>query len=77
MSKEKTTAGKRNAYNIRGAISQAIFREYIFAQGEESYQFTAFAKFDRLSLSALAGIAARAIMKEPRLNVVLRKNQAS
>lgn len=73
MSKERTTAEKRNAYNIRGFVSQAIFREFIVAQGDEVLKGTLVGQFDRPLLSALASIATRAIMKEPRLNVVLRK----
>ena len=73
MSKAKTTAQKKNAYNIRGEVSQAIFREFIVAQGDEVFKHTAVGKFNRPLLSALAGIATRAIMKDPCLNVVLKK----
>jgi len=74
MSRERTTtAQKKNAYPIRRQISQAIFREYIVAQGDEIMKNTAVSRFDRPMLSCLSDIAARAIMNEPRLNVVLRK----
>ena len=73
MAKEKTTAQKRNAYNIRGVVSQAIFRQLIIAQGEEVLKHTLVGRFDRPLLSALAGIATKAVMNEPQLNVVLRK----
>ncbi len=74
VAEKKTTAQKRNAYNIRGFVSQAIFREFIIAQGDEVLKGTLVGQFDRPLLSALSNIATRAIMKEPRLNVVLRKN---
>ncbi len=73
MSKAETTAQKRNAYNIRCEVSQAIFKEFIVAQGEEVLKHTLVGKFDRPLLSALAGIATRAVMKDPRLDVVLKK----
>jgi len=68
-----STADKRNAYEIRGRISQAIFKEFIVAQGDEVFKNTVVRRFDMPMLSALTGIATRAIMKESRLNVVLRK----
>lgn len=74
MSKAKMTAQKRNAYDIRGEVSQSIFREFIVAQGDDTLKYTIVGKFDRPLLSTLAGIATRAVMKDPRLNVVLKKN---
>ena len=53
--------------------AQAIFKEFIVAQGQEDFKFTAFARFDRPSLSVLASIATRSVMKNPRLDVVLKK----
>jgi len=73
VAKERTTADKRNAYSIRCFVSQAIFKEFIVAQGDECFKYTKFPLFDRPELSVLAGIATKAIMKDPRLNVVLRK----
>lgn len=73
MSSEKTTAQKSNAYKIRTVISQSIFRGLIIEQGNEILKDTAVGRFDRPLLSCLSNIATTAIMKEPRLNVVLRK----
>lgn len=74
MSRERTTtAQKKNAYPIRWQISQSIFREFIVAQGNEVIKNTAVSRFDRPMLSCLADIATRAIMNEPRLGVVLKK----
>ena len=73
MTQEKTTAQKKNAYRIRVRIDQMIFRELITEQGGEVLRGTVVGSFDRPLLSALAHIATTAIMKDPRLNVVLRK----
>ncbi|MCK4785874.1 MAG: hypothetical protein KAV87_19110 [Desulfobacteraceae bacterium] len=73
MAQEKTTAQKKNAYSIRCRVSQAIFEEFIVSQGDDILKGTVVGRFDRPLLSALAGIATRAIMNEPRLDVVLRK----
>jgi len=70
---EKTTAQKKNAYRIRVRIDQAIFRELITEQCGERLRGTAIGNFNRPLLSALSNIATTAIMKDPRLNVVLRK----
>lgn len=50
-----------------------IFRELIIEQGGEVLKGTIVGRFDRPMLSTLAHIATTAIMKDPRLNVVLRK----
>jgi len=73
MSSEKTTADKRNAYRIRVAIDQAIFKQLIVKQGDAILKDTPVGRFDQPMLSCLANIATSAIMNEPRLNVVLRK----
>lgn len=73
MAQEKTTAQKKNAYRIRIRIDQIIFRELLIEQGGEVLKGTVVGSFDRPLLSALAHIATTAIMKDPRLNVVLRK----
>jgi len=73
MAKAKTTAQKRNAYKIRIAISQAIFKELIIQQGGEVLKESCIARYDRPLLSAIANIATTAIMNEPRLDVVMRK----
>ncbi|KKN29764.1 hypothetical protein LCGC14_0840620 [marine sediment metagenome] len=73
MSREKTTAQKRNAYDIRLYVSQAIFRQLIVSQGDEILKGTVVGQFDRPLLSCLSGIATKAIMNEPRLDVVLKK----
>jgi len=73
MANEKTTAQKKNAYKIRVRISQAIFRELITEQGGEILKGTVLGRFDRPLLSAIANIATTAVMRDPRLNVVLRK----
>lgn len=73
MSNERTTAQKKNAYPIRRALSQSIFKEFIVSQGDEVMKNTAVSRFDRPMLSCLSDIAARAIMNEPRLNVVLKR----
>jgi len=70
---EKTTAQKKNAYRIRVRIDQIIFREFLIQQDGEVLTGTAVGSFDRPLLSALSNIATTAIMKDPRLNVVLRK----
>ena len=73
LSEERTTLQKRNAYRIRTQISHTIFRELIIEQGGEILKGTIVGRFDRPLLSCLANIATKAIMKDPRLNVVLRK----
>jgi len=73
MTQEKTTAQKKNAYKVRIEISQAIFKELIIQQGGEVLKESVIARYDRPLLSAIANIATTAIMKDPRLNVVLRK----
>jgi len=70
---EKTTAQKRNAYRIRVRMDQMIFRELLIEQGGEILKGTKVGDFDRPMLSALAHIATTAVMRDPRLNVVLRK----
>ncbi len=75
MSTEKTTAQKRNAYDIRGRVSQAIFKELIVAQGDEILKGTVVGRFDRPLLSCLSGIATKAIMNEPGIDVVLKKKR--
>ncbi len=50
-----------------------IFREFLTEQCGERLRGTAIGNFNRPLLSALAHIATTAIMKDPRLNVVLRK----
>jgi len=50
-----------------------IFRELLIEQGGEVLKGTVVGSFDRPLLSALAHIATTAIMKDPHLNVVLRK----
>ncbi len=73
MSKAETTAQKRNAYRIRATVSEAIFGGLRVAQGDEVLKETAVARFGMPLISTLANIATRAIMNEPRLNVVLKK----
>ena len=73
MSTERTTADKANAYKIRVAIDQAIFKQLIVKQGGEVLKNTAVGCFDRPLLSCLANIATSAIMNEPQLDVVLKK----
>ncbi len=73
MSTEKTTAQKRNAYRIRATVSESIFGGFRVAQGDEVLKGTAVGRFDMPLLSTLANIATRAIMNEPRLDVVLKK----
>lgn len=73
MSSEKTTADKRNAYRIRIAIDQAVFKQLIVKQGDTILKDTPVGRFDGPMLSCLANIATSAIMNDPRLNVVLRK----
>jgi len=73
MSKAKVTADKANAYKIRVVIDQAIFKQLLVKQGGEILKNTPFGQFDMPLLSYLASIATSAIMNEPRLNVVLRK----
>ena len=70
----KTTADKTNAYKIRIVISQAIFKQLLVKQGGEILKDSPVGRFDRPLLSCLANIATSAIMNEPRLNVVLRKD---
>jgi len=77
MAQAKTTAQKKNAYWIRIEISQAIFKELLFQQGGEVLKETVLNRFDRPLLSCLANISTSAVMKDPRLNIVLRKHQAS
>ena len=74
MAQEKTTADKSNAYKIRIVASQAIFKRLLLKQGDALLKDTPVGCFDQALLSCLAGIATTAIMNEPRLNVVLRKD---
>ena len=53
-----------------------IFRELITEQGGEVLKGTVVGSFDRPLLSALSHIATTAIMKDPRLDVVLKKCQS-
>lgn len=71
--KAMATKDKKNAYKIRSKISEAIFLELRVSQGDEILRHTAVGRFDMPLLSCLANIATRAIMKEPRLDVVLKK----
>lgn len=73
MSSEKRTADKSNAYKIRIVVSQAIFKQLLVKQGDAILKDTAVGSFDNPMLSCLSNIATSAIMNEPRLNVVLRK----
>lgn len=73
MSKAETTAQKKNAYNIRIAVDRAIFKEFVVAQGSNVWRGTVVSRFDTPLMSALAMIATKAIMKNPRLDVVLKK----
>jgi len=73
MSHEKITADKSNAYKIRIVVSQAIFKQLLVKQGDAILKDTAVGRFDAPLLSCLSNIATSAIMNEPRLNVVLRK----
>ena len=73
MTQEKTTATKKNAYKIRIEMSQAIFKAFIEEQCGEIMRGTVFACFNRPLLSSIANLAASAVMRDPRLNVVLRK----
>jgi len=75
MPKERATRQKKNAYKIRIEISQAIFKELLFEQGGEVLKESCIARYDRPLLSAIANIATTAIMKDPRLNVVLKKEK--
>lgn len=68
-----STAEKRNSYKIRSRVDQAIFKELIEQQGGEVFRHTAVGRFDRPMLSTIAGVAAKAVMKDERLNVVLKK----
>ena len=54
-------------------IDQAIFKQLIVKQGDTILKDTPVGRFDRPMLSCLANIATSAIMNEPRLDVVLRK----
>lgn len=73
MTQEKRTADKSNAYKIRIVIDRAIFKQLLLKQGGEILKDTAVGKFDTPLLSCLANIATSAVMNDPRLNVVLRK----
>lgn len=73
--KKKTTADKSNAYSIHSMINQAIFKKFIEQQVGERFKNTAFARFDRPMLSSIASTATSAVMKDPHLNVVLRKER--
>jgi len=68
-----STAEKANSYKIQYRIDQAIFKELIEQQAGEVFKHTLVARFDRPMLSTIANVATRAIMKDPRLNVVLKK----
>ena len=73
MSEKSTTAEKANAYKIYSELNKAIFRDFIEHQGDDVFKYSGFNRFDRPSLSSIAIIAAKAIMNNPRLNVVLKK----
>lgn len=73
MAQEKTTERKRNAYKIHSIMSQAIFKYLIVSQVSERFKNTPVEGFDRPMLSSIANVSARAIMMEPRFDVVLRK----
>ena len=73
MSIEKTTATKKNAYKIQVEVSQAIFKLFLQEQCGEFMRGSVFAMMDRPLLSSIANLATNAIMRDPRVNVVLRK----
>jgi len=73
MTQKKTTAQKKNAYKIHNRISQVVFRELIIEQDGVVLKDTVVGSLDRPLLSALSNIVTSAIMKDPYLNVVLRK----
>jgi len=73
MSKAKVTADKVNAYKIRIVISQAVFKQLLVKQGDAILKDTPVGRFDKPMLSCLSFIATSAIMNEPKLDVVLRK----
>ncbi len=68
-----STAEKKNAYKIRTQINQAIFKELIEQQGGDVFKHTAIACADRPMLSSISSMATNAIMRESRLNVVLKR----
>lgn len=70
---EKSSLNKKNAYAIRQEISQAVFKEFIVQQCGDTMRGTVFACFNRPLLSSIANLATSAIMKDPRVNVVLKK----
>lgn len=70
-----STKDKRNAYRIRSRVDQAIFRELIEQQAGDLFKGTLVARFDRPMLSTIAGVAAKAVMRDERLNVVLKKEK--
>jgi len=73
MPEDKTSADKMNAYKIYCELNQVIFKHFIEHQGDDVFKYSGFSRFDRTSLSSIAISAARAIMNDPRLNVVLKK----
>lgn len=69
-----STAEKANSYKIQGRMHQAVFQEFVKQQGDDVFKFTVFEGLDGPMLSTIASVATRAVMKDPRLNVVLRKS---
>jgi len=73
MSKGKTTATKKNAYRIRMEMSQAIFKIFLEEQCGEIMRGTVFACFNRPLLNSIANLATSAVMRDPHLDVILKK----
>ena len=69
----KTTATKRNAYRIRTEVSAAIFKEFRERQCCGVMRGTIFANFNMPLLSSIANLATRAVMQDPKLDIVLKK----
>jgi len=69
----KTTATKKNAYRIRSAMSQIIFKEFLAQQCGDVMKGTVFCSFNRPLLSSIANLATSAVMKDPKFDVVLKK----
>jgi len=69
------SAKKRNAYSIRSQVSAAIFKEFREQQCGDALKGTVFASFNMPLLSSIANLATRGLMKDPKLNIVLRKGR--
>jgi len=66
------TADKKNAHKIQSELNQAVFKEFLFARNGYGIVLS---DLDRPQLDYIAKVAARAVMKDPKIDVVLKRKR--